>query len=140
VCNIPAPVDGLQSKFSLRQTVAMALAGVDTASLGAYSAGNARDPALIELRERVAIDWQDSWPQTLAELEIELADGNRLTARHDAGIPAVDIADQGRRLAAKFGALVEPVLGGPRTRELRETIAGLDHLAGVTDLARLAAR
>ena len=140
VCNIPAPVDGLQSKFSLRQTVAMALAGVDTASLGAYSAGNARDPALIELRERVAIDWQDSWPQTLAELEIELADGNHLTARHDAGIPAVDIADQGRRLAAKFGALVEPVLGGPRTRELRETIAGLDHLAGVTDLARLAAR
>src|SRR5215471_13607488 len=37
VCNIPAPADGLQSKFSLRQTVAMALAGVDTASLGAYS-------------------------------------------------------------------------------------------------------
>ena len=47
VCNIQAPVDGLQSKFSLRQTVAMALAGVDTASLGAYSAENARDPALI---------------------------------------------------------------------------------------------
>src|SRR5215831_8563848 len=36
VCNIPAPVDGLQSKFSLRQTVAMALAGIDTASLAAY--------------------------------------------------------------------------------------------------------
>ena len=47
VCNIPAPTDGLQSKFSLRQTVAMALAGVDTASLGAYSAENARDPALV---------------------------------------------------------------------------------------------
>jgi 2-methylcitrate dehydratase PrpD len=140
VCNIRAPVDGLQSKFSLRQTVAMTLAGIDTASLGAYSAENARDPALIRLRERIEIDWQDSWPQTLAELEIELADGNRLTARHDAGIPAADIADQGRRLAAKFDALVEPMLGAPRTRELRETIAGLHHLAGVTDLARLAAR
>ena len=133
VCNIPAPVDGLQSKFSLRQTVAMALAGVDTASLGAYSAGNARDPALVRLRERIEIDWQDSWPQTLSELEIELADGRRLTARHDAGIPAADIADQGRRLAAKFDALVEPVLGAPRTRELRETIAGLDHLADVAE-------
>src|SRR5437762_1548876 len=77
VCNIPAPVDGLQSKFSLRQTVAMALAGVDTASLGAYSAENAHDPALIGLRDRIEIDWQDSWPQTLAELEIELASGNR---------------------------------------------------------------
>jgi 2-methylcitrate dehydratase PrpD len=138
VCNIPAPVDGLQSKFSLRQTVAMALAGVDTASLGAYSAENARDPALIGLRERIEIDWQDSWPQTLAELEIELGGGNRLTARHDAGIPAADIADQGRRLAAKFDALVEPVLGVPRARELSETIAGLDHLADVAELAKLA--
>jgi 2-methylcitrate dehydratase PrpD len=139
VCNIPAPVDGLQSKFSLRQTVAMALTGVDTASLGAYSAGNASDAALMNLRERLEIEWQDGWPQTLAELEIELAGGNRVTAHHDAGIPAADIADQGRRLAAKFDALVEPVLGAPRTRELRETIAGLDHLANVGELAELAA-
>src|SRR6266478_6587446 len=57
VCNIPAPVDGLQSKFSLRQTVAMALAGVDTASLDAYSTENALDPALVRLRDRVRLDW-----------------------------------------------------------------------------------
>jgi 2-methylcitrate dehydratase PrpD len=139
VCNIPAPVDGLQSKFSLRQTIAMALAGVDTASLGTYSAENALDPSLVGLRERVEIEWQDSWPQTLSELEIRLTDGRRLTARHDAGIPAADIADQGQRLAAKFDALVEPVLGAPRTRELRESIAGLDGLSDVADLARLAA-
>jgi 2-methylcitrate dehydratase PrpD len=139
VCNIPAPVDGLQSKFSLRQTVAMALAGIDTASLGVYSAENARDPVLVRLRELVELDWQDSWPQTVSELEIELGDGRHLTARHDAGIPAADIADQGRRLAAKFGALVEPVLGLPRARELRETIADLDHLPDITNLAELAA-
>ena len=139
VCNIPAPSDGLQSKFSLRQTVAMALAGVDTASLGAYSAENARDPRLVGLRERVVLDWQDSWPQTLSELELELTDGRRPMARHDAGIPAGDIADQGRRLAAKFDSLVEPVFGPSRTRELRETIAGLDSLADIGTLARLAA-
>jgi 2-methylcitrate dehydratase PrpD len=139
VCNIPAPVDGLQSKFSLRQTVAMAVAGVDTASLGAYSAENACDAGLVRLREQVEIEWQDSWPQTLSELELQLADGRRVTARHDAGIPAADIADQGRRLATKFDALVEPVLGAPRTRELRETIAGLDRLPDVADLAKLAA-
>jgi len=139
VCNIPAPSDGLQSKFSLRQTVAMALAGVDTASLGAYSAENARDPRLVGLRERVVLDWQESWPQTLSELELELVDGRRLTARHDAGIPASDIADQGRRLAAKFDSLVEPVLGPPRTRELRETIAALDDLPDIARLTRLAA-
>src|SRR5215469_9761195 len=139
VCNIPAPIDGLQSKFSLRQTVAMALAGVDTASLGAYSAENARDRRLVGLRERIVLDWQDSWPQTLSELKLELVDGRRPTARHDAGIPASDISDQGRRLAAKFDSLVEPVLGSSRTRELRETIAGLDDVADIGTLARLAA-
>jgi len=139
VCNIPAPVDGLQSKFSLRQTVAMALAGIDTASLGAYNAENARDADLVRLRDRIEIDWQESWPQTLSELELELSDGRRVAARHDAGIPAADIDGQGRRLAAKFDALVEPVLGAPRARELRETIAGLDRLADISDLAKLAA-
>ena len=139
VCNIPAPVDGLQSKFSLRQTVAMALAGVDTASLGAYSAGNARDPHLVGLRERMKLDWQDGWPQTLSEIEVELADGRRVSARHDAGIPAADIGGQGERLAAKFDALAEPVLGAPRTRELREMIADLESIPDIGNLAHLAA-
>jgi 2-methylcitrate dehydratase PrpD len=139
ICNIPAPVDGLQSKFSLRQTVAMALAGIDTASLAAYSEENARDPALIGLRERVALDFHAGWPSTLAEIEVTLDDGRRVSARYDAGIPATDIAEQGERLAAKFDALVEPVLGGPRSRELRQMVAGLDDLADIGDLGRLAA-
>jgi len=139
VCNIPAPVDGLQSKFSLRQTVAMALSGVDTASLSAYSAENARDVSLIRLRERVSFDWQDNWPQTLCELELDLVDGRRVSARHDAGIPAADIADQGKRLATKFDALVAPVLGTARARELREMISDLENVNDIGSLARLAA-
>ena len=138
-CNIAAPIDGLQSKFSLRQTVAMALAGIDTASLGAYGETNALDPSLIRLREKLQIDFQQGWPQTLAELEIETTDGRRLGARHDAGIPAADIALQGERLADKFDALVGPVLGLPRARELRDTVAGLDRLADIGSLCRLAA-
>src|SRR5437764_12208147 len=63
VCNIAAPSDGLESKFSLRQTVAMALAGVDTASLDTYSAATASDPALVALREKIVLDFQDGWPQ-----------------------------------------------------------------------------
>src|SRR5437660_1056232 len=70
VCNILAPTDGLESKFSLRQTVAMALAGVDTASLGAYSAATATDPALMALRDKIVLDFQDDWPQAAAEIEV----------------------------------------------------------------------
>jgi len=139
VCNIPIPVDALQSKFSLRQTVAMALAGIDTASLDVYSAENTCDAALVGLRERVRFDWQHNWPQTLCELELELFDGRRLSTRHDAGIPAADIAEQGARLAAKFDVLVAPVLGASRARELREMISGLDNVADIRGLTRLTA-
>jgi len=137
VCNIPVPVDGLQTKFSLRQTVAMALAGIDTASLDVYSAENTCDAALVGLRERVRFDWQHNWPQTLCELDLNLVDGRYLTTRHDAGIPATDIAEQGARLAAKFDVLVAPVLGAPRARELREMISGLDNVADIRGLTRL---
>src|SRR5207248_9473547 len=111
VCNIPAPTDGLEAKFSLRQTVAMALSGVDTASLGAYSAATATDPALIQLRDKLTLDFHDGWPQAAAELEVALTDGRVLKASHDAGIPSADIAAQGERLADKFESLAEPALG-----------------------------
>ena len=71
---------------------------------------------------------------------VQLADGRRVSARHDAGIPAADIADQGQRLAAKFDALVGPVLGTPRARELREMISDLENLNDIGSLVRLAAR
>src|SRR5436309_4550157 len=118
VCNIPAPTDGLEAKFSLRQTVAMALSEVDTASLTTYSAATATDPALVRLRQKVALDFRDGWPQAAAELEVETSDGRVLKASHDAGIPSPDIAAQGERLAAKFDALADPVLGTARAREL----------------------
>jgi len=139
ICNIPAPTDGLEAKFSLRQTVAMALAGVDTASLGAYSVATATDPALIRLRERVEMDFRDDLPEAGAEIAVTLSDGRVVRASHDSGIAMSDVAAQGERLAAKFDALAEPVLGAARTRELREVISGLDALADTGALARLAA-
>jgi 2-methylcitrate dehydratase PrpD len=140
VCNIPAPTDGLEAKFSLRQTVAMALAGVDTASLGAYSPATANDPRLMALRDRITLDFQDGWPQAAAEIDVALTDGRVLHASHDAGVPSADIAAQGDRLAAKFDALAEPVLGAARARELRRAIEGLDTLADAGEIGRLAVR
>ena len=140
VCNIAVPKDGLEAKFSLRHTVAMALSGVDTAGLGNYSAEFARDPALARLREKVEIDFREGWSQTQAALAVSLEDGRVLRATHDAGVPAADLAAQGGRLARKFMALAEPVLGPARARELREAVAALDELPDVATIARLAAR
>ena len=140
VCNIPAPTDGLEAKFSLRQTVAMALTGIDTASLGAYSAATATDPALVRLRERVNFDFREDYPEAAAEIVVALTDGRRATAKFDAGIPNSDIADQGRRLVEKFDALAGEAVGAARTRELREAITGLDRLTDAGVLSRLAAK
>jgi 2-methylcitrate dehydratase PrpD len=140
ICNIPAPTNGLQAKFSLRQTLAMALSGVDTASLGAYSETTATDPALISLREQVTFDFRDDLPEAAAALTVTLRDGRTVRAQFDAGIPNRDIAQQGAPLAAKFAALAEPVLGGARARELCSAIDGLDAAADVSAVARLAAK
>jgi 2-methylcitrate dehydratase PrpD len=140
VCNITSPTDGLEAKFSLRQTVAMALSAVDTASLGMYSRETASDPALVQLRDKLTLDFHEGWPQAKAELEVTTTDGRVLKASHDAGIPSADIVAQRERLIAKFDALAEPALGTARARELRAAVLGLDTLADVGVLARLAAR
>jgi hypothetical protein len=117
----------------------MALTGVDTASLGAYSVATATDPALIGLRERVDLDFRDDLPEAGAEIAVTLSDGRALRASHDSGIAMSDVAAQGKRLAAKFDALAEPVLGAARAREVRDALLGLDGLADAGGLARLAA-
>src|SRR6185437_4704050 len=138
VCNIGAPRTGLEAKFSLRLTTAMALAGLDTASLATYSAANAGNPSLQRLRDRVSVEFARDWPHTVAELTVTLEDGRRLSSRYDSGVPASDLAAQSRRLEAKFMSLAAPVLGEKRAAELAAAVASLEDLKSVTELTRLA--
>jgi 2-methylcitrate dehydratase PrpD len=140
VCNIPNPTTGLEAKFSLRQTVAMALTGVNTASLEAYSAAITQEPRIKALRDKVAIDFRTEWPHALAEMAIHLDDGTTLEARHDSGIPWADVAKQRTALETKFDGLVTPVLGAARAKRLHDAIDRIDTLADVGDLARASAK
>jgi 2-methylcitrate dehydratase PrpD len=137
ICNIPAPRTGLEAKFSLRLTTAMALAGVDTGGLASYSEATATDPTLIALRDKVEFDFAAGRPNTVAELELELTDGSRLSTSYDSGIPATDIAEQGRRLEEKFTSLAEPILGRAKTGDLLGEISRLDSLSDVRAVVRL---
>jgi 2-methylcitrate dehydratase PrpD len=137
ICNIAAPRTGLEAKFSLRLTTAMALAGVDTGGLGSYSEATAADPTLIALRDKVEFDFAPGRSSTVAEMEIELTDGRRVAARHDAGVPTTDIDEQGRRLEEKFIALAEPVLGGAKTRDLLGEIGRFEALRDLRGVMRL---
>jgi len=138
VCNIPDPTDGLQAKFSLRQTTAMALAGIDTSGIAVFSEATANDPALVAARERITVEFASGWPNTLSELVVELRDGRRLEARHDSGVPMSDLDEQERKLIAKFDALATPVLGARRADALRQAILAFDEVADVGEFLQLA--
>ncbi len=131
ICNIPAPATGLEAKFSLRLTTAMGLTGADTSRLSTYSAAVAADPVLIGLRDKVSFDFRTDISNTFTEIELLLRDGTKLTAHHDSGVPATDVARQGTRLEAKFAALAEPILG---TAKAARSIAEIGRLESLADI------
>jgi 2-methylcitrate dehydratase PrpD len=139
VCNIFQPRTGLEAKFSLRQTIAMALAGVDTASLETYSDARCVEPRLVALRDRLSIAFEDNWPTSRAALKVTLADGASFEAEHDSGIAAPDVAAQGRRIEAKFMSLAAPVLGEARAGRLRDAVQSIERADGVAEMMALAA-
>ena len=140
VCNIANPTTGLEAKFSLRQTVAMALTGVDTANLDSYNEAITQEPRIKALRDKMTIEFQPGWAKSVSEMAIQLDDGTTLEARHDSGIPWSDVTKQRRALETKFDSLVTPILGAAGTRRLHETIDRIDSLADVGDLARAATK
>ena len=135
VCNIAAPRTGLEAKFSHRLTAAMALAGLETSRLDSFSAEVAANPAIVALRDKVSIELVRHFGQTHAAMDIRLVDQTTLSAEYDAGIPAPDVAHQGRRIRAKFDGLVAPILGNARGAALGDALGALDAAPSVTPLA-----
>jgi 2-methylcitrate dehydratase PrpD len=140
VCNIEHPRTGLEAKFSLRQTVAMALTGVDTAALASYSEAVTQEPRIKALRDKTTIEFMSNWQHSLAEMAIQLDDGTTLEASHDSGIPWTDISKQRTALETKFDGLVGPVLGSAGAKRLRDTIDRIDTLSDIGELARASTR
>jgi 2-methylcitrate dehydratase PrpD len=140
VCNIANPTTGLEAKFSLRQTVAMALTGVDTANLDSYSDAVTQEPRIRALRDKMAIEFVPHWEHSFAEMAIELDDGTTVETQHDSGIPWADVGKQRSALETKFDSLVTPILGAGKARKLRETIDRIDSLTDVGELVRAATK
>ena len=137
VCDIAEPATGLEGKFSLRATVAMALLGDDTADPAAYADARMADPELVALRDRIAVVPTAGLATTEAVLAVRAADGLEVEARADTGVPAADVAQQWRRLAAKFAGLAAPVVGRGRAAEVVDAVDGLEHSSSVGELLAL---
>ncbi|MDB6002059.1 MAG: MmgE/PrpD family protein, partial [Rhizobacter sp.] len=139
VCNILEPRTGLEAKFSLRMTAAMALAGHDTGSAATFTDAVVNSAELTALRDKVSVGFAPNWPITRSEVMVELDDGRRFDAAFDAGVPGADLTLQQRRLRSKFDALVVPRLGASRAAELAERILDIEHCKDLSELHRLTA-
>ncbi|MEE2778666.1 MAG: MmgE/PrpD family protein [Acidobacteriota bacterium] len=134
VCNIHEPATGLEGKFSLRATAAMALLGSDTSSLDTYTDAGVTAPALVQLRDAVRIRPTDGVSATATPIVVRTQDHRELEACVDVGEPASDLELQRYKLEAKFRALTVPILGEERAQELVSTIATAETLESPTAL------
>lgn len=134
VCNIQRPATGLEAKFSLRFTVAMAMAGEDTASIRLFSDALTARADLAALRDRVTVVAHDR-PRPETRVTIRTVAGDSHSAEVNVAIPATDLDAQWQRLLAKFHTLVEPRLGSARAQSLEHGCRRLAELPDVNELA-----
>lgn len=137
VCAIPEPETGLECKFSLRMTVAMALAGENTADENLYSDATARRQDLIDLRRKIAIVPRSAPSSTLSDVSIRLTGGKEITATADVAVAAADVLGQWDLLQTKFRVLADPIIGRDRSSEIIARLRNLENEPSVRPLMML---
>jgi 2-methylcitrate dehydratase PrpD len=138
ITGIEKPQTGLQSKFSLYHSAAIAcLDGV--ASLPQYSDARAADPKVIALRDKVQVQTVEDFGRDEAHVCITLKDGTRLEIHidHASGTQQNPMTDSA--LQTKFMANAEPVLGIARSQDIMQRVWELHECADVNALTALCA-
>jgi 2-methylcitrate dehydratase PrpD len=133
VCNIQRPLSGLETKFSLRHTVALAFCGIDTSSIAIFSDDNAVRSDVTAMRDKVSVEWIEA-EDTFARVVMERHDGERFESTGDSSIPNVDLDQQELKLTAKFAALVNPILGVERMDQLIASVSQFESLDDIKPL------
>ena len=132
VCNIQAPATGLECKFSLRMTTALALAGEDTFQDSLFSDETARRPDLVALRDKVTIDPTQVGRGSV--VTVRLKDGRVVSRQGDVSQPNRNLAAQQQKLERKFRHLATKALGEERADAVIDICR---HLETQPDLRRL---
>jgi 2-methylcitrate dehydratase PrpD len=134
VCAIAEPTTGLEGKFSLRATTALALLEADTADPGLYTDATVARPDVVALRDKAVIRTDGAHPTTWAAVRLRLVDGRDVAAEADTGRPATDLSQQGQRLRAKFDALAAPILGARAAASIADIVDHLDQHRNLSPL------
>ena len=125
VCNIEKPATGLEAKFSLRFTAAMAMAGIDTSSISIFTDKLTQQPELIALADKVRVTAHTS-PKPESIVTMTLLNGETHTEAVNVAIPMTDLNAQWEKLERKFHALVDSRLGSEVAHDLINYCKTLD--------------
>jgi 2-methylcitrate dehydratase PrpD len=136
ICNIAEPKTGLEGKFSLRATTAMALLGEDTSDLATFTDAKVSEPRIVSLRDRVKVVAAGKTRQTQAMVVVK-SNGSTFEAQSDSGKPATDLALQRENLMRKFIALASPILGRGRADACAKAALDAEKISSAADLIRL---
>jgi 2-methylcitrate dehydratase PrpD len=136
VCDLPEPATGLEGKFSLRATTAMALLGDDTSDPAAFTDARMRDAEFIGMRDRVTFVPTPGLSTTRATVVVRV-DGRELAAEADTGTPEPDLARQSERLHAKFIALTSPAIGADSAAALAAALERIDDAPSMREIIEL---
>ncbi len=132
------PQDGLQGKFSVYHGCAAGLM-FGRAGEEEFSDAVVTSAAVVALRNKVQATVDDSIDEAAADVTAVLTDGRRVHVRVDHAIGSLDNPLSDAQLEAKFAALVVPVLGDARARDITahwRTLAALPSIRTLTALCR----
>lgn len=134
VCNIGEPRSGLEGKFSLRATVAMALLGDDTADPAAFTDQRMGTPERVKMRKKVVVRASADMSGAETRVNVHLEDGTTCSATIDVGKPASDLERQWTSITEKFERLAVPVIGDQTAQTVAHLVHELDRVDDVGDL------
>lgn len=137
VCNQQRPRTGLEGKFSLTVTAALALLGERTGDPSVFSDRTVQRPDVVAVRDRVRVVDAPEHALGVTTVTIATTGGQTHSATVDIDAPARDPREQWDRVRGKFHGLADPVIGADRARLLAECVAGLDEVRDVHELTEL---
>ena len=126
VCNIQEPSTGLEAKFSLRFTTAMAITGTDTSNIDTFTDELTGVEELVHYRDLVQVS-PHAEDNADTVVTVVTSDGKRHRATANVAIPNRDLEAQWRKLENKFRALVAPRLGEDATSTAIEFCRTMEH-------------
>jgi 2-methylcitrate dehydratase PrpD len=137
ISGVRAPETGMQSKFSVFHTAAVALLEGD-GGIAQYTDRRVQDRSVRALRDKVRITIDQSLRKDQSAAAVTVA-GRTLRSRIEHALGTVDNPMSDVAIEAKFRANAQPTIGTERAARIAQTVQALDELADLDELIALCA-